>query len=212
MDRQALGQANAVDASTPSNCLWGYNPVYSHSGYPTRVILHGVASPDSPTPVIFFLFLSSLELSHPRFCEPYEGPAAAFSTLVPLDSNSYIQQVAGRRIRPTVGPKDLPRTSLGSSLTPSPLTRYVYPRGSSLTPSPLTRYLHLSSGQGVKFDPSHVLGSCVCPTVGAYRLLGRYGIHIIVKLVAVYRGTSLIRKRHPIGPYSRPMPRTLWWS
>ena len=27
-----------------------------------------------------------------------------------------------------------------------------------------------------------------------------------------YRGTSLIRKRHPIGPYSRPVPRALWWS
>ena len=27
-----------------------------------------------------------------------------------------------------------------------------------------------------------------------------------------YRGTSLIRKRHPVGPYSRVMPRALWWS
>jgi len=27
-----------------------------------------------------------------------------------------------------------------------------------------------------------------------------------------YRGTFLIRKRHPIGPYSRPVPRALWWS
>ena len=27
-----------------------------------------------------------------------------------------------------------------------------------------------------------------------------------------YRGTSLIRKRTPLGPYSRPMPRVLgWW-
>ena len=27
-----------------------------------------------------------------------------------------------------------------------------------------------------------------------------------------YRGNSLVRKRRPLGPYSRPMPRTLWWS
>jgi len=27
-----------------------------------------------------------------------------------------------------------------------------------------------------------------------------------------YRGTSLIRNRHPIGPYSRAMPRLLWRS
>ena len=26
------------------------------------------------------------------------------------------------------------------------------------------------------------------------------------------RGTSLIRKPHPVGPYSRTMPRALWWS
>ena len=29
---------------------------------------------------------------------------------------------------------------------------------------------------------------------------------------ALYRGTSLIRKRPPLGPYSSPMPRALWWS
>ena len=27
-----------------------------------------------------------------------------------------------------------------------------------------------------------------------------------------YRGTSLIRKRLPLGPYSSPMPRALWCS
>jgi len=27
-----------------------------------------------------------------------------------------------------------------------------------------------------------------------------------------YRGTSLIRKRIPLGPYSRTMPRALWGS
>jgi hypothetical protein len=30
--------------------------------------------------------------------------------------------------------------------------------------------------------------------------------------VATCWGTSLIRKHHPIGPYSKPMPRALGWS
>ena len=29
---------------------------------------------------------------------------------------------------------------------------------------------------------------------------------------AAYRGTSLIRKRTPLGPYRRPVPRVLGWS
>jgi hypothetical protein len=29
---------------------------------------------------------------------------------------------------------------------------------------------------------------------------------------ATYRGTSLIRNSAPLGPYSRTMPRALWWS
>ena len=28
----------------------------------------------------------------------------------------------------------------------------------------------------------------------------------------VYRGTSLIRNSTPLGPYSRPISRALWWS
>ena len=27
-----------------------------------------------------------------------------------------------------------------------------------------------------------------------------------------YRGTSLIRNSAPVGPYSRTIPRALWWS
>jgi len=29
--------------------------------------------------------------------------------------------------------------------------------------------------------------------------------------MSVYRGTSLIRNSAPLGPYSRTMPRALWW-
>ena len=31
-------------------------------------------------------------------------------------------------------------------------------------------------------------------------------------VTCVYRGTSLIRKRTPLGPYSRTMPMALWGS
>ena len=31
-------------------------------------------------------------------------------------------------------------------------------------------------------------------------------------LPRVYRGTLLIRKRNPLGPFSRTMPRALWGS
>ena len=31
-------------------------------------------------------------------------------------------------------------------------------------------------------------------------------------LVREYRGTSLIRNSVPLGPYSRNVPRALWWS
>ena len=27
-----------------------------------------------------------------------------------------------------------------------------------------------------------------------------------------YRGTSLVRNRHPVGSYSSSVPRALWWS
>ena len=35
---------------------------------------------------------------------------------------------------------------------------------------------------------------------------------IAANTAAMYKGTSLIRKRYPVGPYSRTMPRLLWWS
>ena len=30
--------------------------------------------------------------------------------------------------------------------------------------------------------------------------------------IPLYRGTSLIRNSGPLGPYSRTLPRALWWS
>ena len=32
------------------------------------------------------------------------------------------------------------------------------------------------------------------------------------KTATTYRGTSLMRNSAPLGPYSRKMPRALWWS
>ena len=34
----------------------------------------------------------------------------------------------------------------------------------------------------------------------------------VVQILNPYRGTSLIRTSTPLEPYSRTMPRVLWWS
>jgi len=46
----------------------------------------------------------------------------------------------------------------------------------------------------------------------AFRIKGIYGCICSSQKVTVYRGTSLIRKRPPLGPYSSRMPRGLGWS
>ena len=38
---------------------------------------------------------------------------------------------------------------------------------------------------------------------------GRAHLGALYRLYLGYRGTSLIRKRNPLGPYRRPMPRVL---
>ena len=38
------------------------------------------------------------------------------------------------------------------------------------------------------------------------------GARFLVSEVPLYRGTSFIKKRHPVGPYSRTMPRVLGGS
>ena len=48
-----------------------------------------------------------------------------------------------------------------------------------------------------------VLGNC--PVLDGWEC--PYHRHVYKK--EIYRGTSLIRKRRPLGPYSRPMPRIL---
>ena len=39
-----------------------------------------------------------------------------------------------------------------------------------------------------------------------------YHLHRPQKLADTYKGTSLIRNSPTLGPYSRPVPRGLWWS
>ena len=34
----------------------------------------------------------------------------------------------------------------------------------------------------------------------------------LLTMHGVYRGTSLIRKHTPLGPYSRTLLRDIWWS
>ena len=40
----------------------------------------------------------------------------------------------------------------------------------------------------------------------------RVFLHLDQRPLLPYRGTSLIRNSAPLGPYSRTMPRALWWS
>ena len=47
------------------------------------------------------------------------------------------------------------------------------------------------------------------------RLAGRFSLATLPLVVlghVIYRGTSPIRNSAPLGPYSRTMPRSLWWS
>jgi len=55
----------------------------------------------------------------------------------------------------------------------------------------------------------------VLPSVKALPQPRRGYMHAAVMVsikVSLYRGTSLIRNSAPLGPYSRAMPRALWWS
>jgi len=65
------------------------------------------------------------------------------------------------------------------------------------------------------------LGSLFCKMVildcsyeGSYPLVRRTGVrkHRQCRALRAYRGTSLIRERTLLGPYSRPMPMALWGS
>jgi len=55
---------------------------------------------------------------------------------------------------------------------------------------------------------------CVCVCVCVCVALMPLYCHPLFLLnpFQVYRGTALIRNTLPLGPYSRPMPRALWWS
>ena len=74
--------------------------------------------------------------------------------------------------------------------------------------------LYTSSGEGAIFDPEEVLGRFKGPVVGRMSLLATSGIveAMLLEEGLSYRATSLIRNRAPLGPYSRIMPRALWWS
>ena len=57
------------------------------------------------------------------------------------------------------------------------------------------------------------------PTVGSQGEAFSYerGTPVALRLripgaAGIYRGTSLFRKRSPLGPYRRPLPRVVWWS
>jgi len=77
------------------------------------------------------------------------------------------------------------------------------------------------SGQGVKSDPQEVPRQVLGPYGRAYEPTGhlRDNEHKRTheprpgrETVHMYRGTSLTKKRTPLGPYRRPMPRVLGGS
>jgi hypothetical protein len=45
-----------------------------------------------------------------------------------------------------------------------------------------------------------------------HMVIGRFLEFRVIGIRMDYRGNSLIRNIAPIGPYSRTMPRALWWS
>jgi len=49
-------------------------------------------------------------------------------------------------------------------------------------------------------------------SVNFWRVLLLLRAHTCENCSNQYRGTSLIRNSAPVGPYSSPMPRDLWWS
>ena len=79
-------------------------------------------------------------------------------------------------------------------------------------PPSLPGYLaYFRGGQGVIFDPAQVLGSYVCPTVGAYWLLTTWGIpgadldkDAIALLVKVVEGPRERGHQKPIRLYQKP--------
>ena len=64
------------------------------------------------------------------------------------------------------------------------------------------------------------LRECLSAHIACMRLLPRMRAHVALHATLLhdkpsfllYRDTSLIRKRLLLGPYSRLMPRALWWS
>ena len=47
---------------------------------------------------------------------------------------------------------------------------------------------------------------CVCVCVRIYLYISEFVMH------RRYMGTSLMKESAPLGPYSRPMLKALWWS
>ena len=76
----------------------------------------------------------------------------------------------------------------------------------------LSGYEGLRHRSGISFSPDDFPVKTYFPhqrTLFEYKQRKSAGFE---KRVWPYRGTSLIRNCPPLGPYSRTMPRALWWS
>ena len=77
---------------------------------------------------------------------------------------------------------------------PAPLNRRCFPT------RPLAACLSATSllSQPLLYCPSHFFTARIAHTPATLRR-------------SAHRGTSPIRKRHPLGPYTKTMPRDIWW-
>ena len=131
--------------------------------------------------------------------EPFRTRHGPASGVVGPPQNHIIPYEASRRIRPTVGPYDLPRTSWGSHLTPWLLRGYWLSVGaiSYAGPPQALRFLWL-------LGASTALNRICQPD--KQRMFQCFSVQ-----------EYLVRQKAPpfktlLRPFSRPMPRVLWWS
>ena len=98
-------------------------------------------------------------------------------------------------------------------IRPSPL----YPRPTNRSPSPphprsTRRLSQRESSIPRGFVRLVVMGQKMDRRPRRHRSRPRSPTRPHFQTLSPYRGTSLIRKRLPLGPYSRPTPRALRWS
>jgi len=90
-----------------------------------------------------------------------------------------------------------------------------------MSPTAIARFNSWRPGISSRYDPctwavacapQRLSPVCVLPKHTAQSCSSHLLVHGYLVYKNPYRGTSLMRNRHPIGPYNRTMPRALWGS